>query len=260
MNMPGLLKNYIQGWRCLAEVIALVLLWTAIIAPAQVAPTNQGGQPSHIVTTIEGRQIPWVMESVYPWIGGNYDQIERMNAKLRQIDDSDPNHQGAAAISAALDGCEALARSKDAVLVHMDDLTDFAKHDHSPDKIQIFTQLVVMHGTGSLDEYRNKPPEKFWGDISGVLVEPSYPKESQIDALVAENPEKTNGFPTEQAIFSIVTPAGDKIRRVIHIVHLGANGTHVFMLTVPEDKFETRYEEFLKMLKTVQYNFEKPKP
>jgi len=258
--MPSLSKNRRQGWRWLAEVIALGLLWTSIIAPAQVMQTNQEGQPSHIVTTVEGRQIPWVMESVYPWIGGSYYQLEHMNAGLRQTDDSDPDAQSIAAIRTVLDSCEALAKSKDAVLVHMNDLLDFAKHDYSPDKIQSFTQIVVIYGSGLLDEYRNKPPERLWGAISELLVEPSYPENSQIKALVAKTPEKTNGFPTEQAIFSVVTPAGDKIRRVIHIVHLGSHGTHVFMLTVREDKFETRYEEFLKMLKTVQYNFERPKP
>lgn len=229
-------------------LVAALPLRTALT----VHPTQQGP----LVTTVEGREIPWTMELVSPhWMGGNYYELERMSERIRERRELDRDEEAFGAVEVFLKVLKAIAKDTDSALLNIDDFRDVLKTEYATGQASGFTVIIISYSNKQMVADFKKNPKTAWAQVSRDFVEPEYPEKSRTHMLIANAPERTGGFPTERAIFSIETPEGKKLRSVVHLVHLGPHGTHLFNLQVRAEKFEVRSAEFLEMLKTVQYNF-----
>jgi hypothetical protein len=215
-----------------------------LIANAGDLPAGawQNPKPTPIVTRVEGRQIPWIMRVTQPWLGGNVYQLEALirTGKLDFLEIPVRDLKNSAA-------------DKDAVIVHMLDLQEYAKK-----QLPVSTEVIVIYSSENLADLFRKDFKSAWRNVTQTMVEPRYPTKSHIEILVAENPEQTGGFTTFRAVFRVATPRGEELGRVMHFVDLKSNGMHLFMLAGAASRMDDRYSEFLSMLKSVRYNLPQP--
>jgi len=199
----------------------------------------QGTSPSdrRVAFNAKGRMLPWFLPIDYPWVGGNYYQLEEISRAM----DND-------AIRAVLESMRDATRDKDAALLHADDLLHHARHREVR-----YTDVVIVATPGDLGPQFTEDEVKAWRFTSRLLVLPGLPPGAKVSFQKPQRVVFVGGLRSYSGVFTIRgTNEGDRCQ-VIIIVPLGSRGSHMFVLNVAEPRWRERFEELARMLERMSY-------
>ncbi len=184
-----------------------------------------------------GRMLPWVMAVEYPWIGGNYYEMEVLG---RAIDND--------AIRVVVDSLREAVRDKDAGLLQVDDLLHHARH-----RDVRYTDVVIAATPGNVGPTFAEDEVKAWRMTGRLLVTPGLAPDAEVLFRKIEQPLSVGGLRSYAAVFTIkAANEGDQCK-VIAIVPLGSRGSHMFVLNVAASRWQQRFDELAAMLGRMQY-------
>jgi hypothetical protein len=227
------------GWaiRCVA-LAAIALLASA--THAQIDDTPDTLRELTFRISISGRLLPWVMTVEFPWVGGNYYQLDEIvrGGELGDLEQVTKDMRDS-------------VRDHDAGTMHVYDLMDYAR---DPRALPKYTGVIVTLLDKDLGPLFRENIADTWDKFFTVFVEPDVPSGSTTDLLITVEPMRVDGLPAYEGMFHIKgVPEGDWCRAMI-VVPLGKRGTHLFVLTASLSRCEQRYEELKVMLGRLRYD------
>ncbi len=177
---------------------------------------------------VHGRKLPWQMTAAEEWIGGSYEEIDKVgresqNAKVREL--------SRAMLQEAI--------GLDVYLIHLDVQGLVTR---TPTSLR-----VNVAGGFSLADLKEA-----WTGYAEVILK-DQPAGSTA-RVVSRDSLSIGGFNAREGVIKIVRPDGGKLYHAISVALLSTTRSHIFRLTADETKFESAYRDYRTMLASVRYN------
>lgn len=215
-------------------LLAATALW---VGPRTVVAQSPATPARRLIVNAMGRLVPWVMPVEYPWVGGNFYQMEAFG---RSVDDE--------ALRVVANSLRDVARENDAGLLHVNDLLHHARNRDVP-----YTDVVVAVTPGDVGPTFAKDEVKAWRMTGELVVLPRLPTGANVTFAKMQQSVPVGGLRAYGAVFTIKVAKETPRCKVILMVPLGPLGSHMIVLNVAASRWEERFDELAAMLGKLQY-------
>ncbi len=184
--------------------------------------------PAYPQWVVQGRKLSWELTAPDGWIGGNYYQIENVERDLESQN-----------IRQLLNEMKEEAKVLDAYLINTN------VQGASP-RILTSIRINVTIAVGSGADFSS-----LWNNLA-YSFQSDHPSGS-ITRLHDTRSTITGGYNAKEAKYKTTLPGGGVIYEVVHVVLLGTDKGHLFKLKVNSAHYQVRYQEFVRMMKSLEY-------
>ena len=176
---------------------------------------------------VQGRKLSWTMTAVAGWIGGNYEQIEKIahgssNATARKLS-------------------QAMLRQAvnlDAYLINLD-----AKG--------IATRTLTSLRINVAGGFSASDLNRTWSGYADLILR-DHPAGST-SRVVSRKSLTVGGYEAHEGLIEVVRPGNRKLYQAMCIVMISGAKSHLFRLQADETKFKKAHVDFRRMLDSVKY-------